>query len=112
MAEEWKVDVVPLLHPIKVGELSLTEIALREPDLEALEMIEEAGFVLDQRPTVKQIRTVIQALSGQPIEVLRKLHRDDFTTLTERATPLVTGPSEDEGTSDSAATTSTTSPGT
>lgn len=90
----WPEIKIPLAHPIKVGELSLTEITMREPDVAAMEVIEECNFVEGEKPTLKQLRSAIAALAKQPIEVLNQMHRDDFTKLAEAAVPLIGGASE------------------
>lgn len=91
---EWPEIKIPLAHPIKVGELSLTEIIMREPDVAAMEVIEEQGFQEGVKPTLKQLRAAIGALAKQPVEILNQIHRDDFTKLAEAAVPLIGGASE------------------
>lgn len=112
MAEEWKSVTITLLHPIKVGELSLSTITLREPDLEALEKIDDIGFEAGMRPSVRQLRLAIEALSGQETQILNRLHKDDFEALGEAAVPLLFEPTESDDDSASTEATPGTSPAT
>jgi len=86
---EWKKIVCQLAHPIKVGELSLTELTLFDPDVDAMEAIDELGMVEGQPISVKQMRGAIAALSRQPLDLIGKLHREDFTAVMEKAVPLL-----------------------
>ncbi|MEN5249909.1 phage tail assembly protein [Brucella pseudintermedia] len=87
----WKTKAVPLQHPIAVGEKTVAAITLREPDLNALEVIEGLGLADGVAPKLSQIRGIIAALGDQPDEVLGKLHRDDVATLTEALLPFLSG---------------------
>lgn len=109
---EWKSETVPLTHPISgAGDSSqkITSITLHEPNVEALELIQEAGFTEGAQPTVKQLRTAIAALARIDPDLLLTLHRDDFTKLAEKAVPFVTGsvePSPPESSPSSSSTSS------
>lgn len=112
---EWKTKTITLLHPIKVGELSLSSITLREPDLEAMEKIEEIGFEDGVQPTVKQVRLAIEALCGlddQQLPLIKRLHKDDFAAVGAEVAPLLNGPTATDDGSASTEQTSSTSPAT
>lgn len=109
---EWKSKTIQLLHPIKVGELSLTEVTLREPDLEAMEKIEEIGFEEGVQPTVKQVRLAIEALSGLETDKVKRLHKDDFAAVGAEVAPLLNGPTDSDDGSASTDSSATTLPAT
>lgn len=88
-APKWADVTVTLTHPLLYGERSVTSITLREPDLEALEKLDDLGLKEDEKPTVRQCRAMIQALSREPDELLSKLHRADVLALVEAMAPLV-----------------------
>jgi hypothetical protein len=88
----WVETTHKLKFAVKLGdEPAVTSITLREPDIEALEAIEALDVTEGTRMTVKQTKAVICALSGQPPEVIGKLHRDDYIALVEITAPLVLG---------------------
>lgn len=109
---EWKTITVPLLHPIKVGELFINEFVLSEPDVEALELLDEAGFQDGVQPTTKQVRIAIEALCRQPYDVVKRLHKDDFASIGGQVAPLLNGPTDTGDGSASTGETSGTSPAT
>lgn len=97
---EWKTETVTLTHPIPAGEGSdqkITSITLFEPDVEALEKIEDLNFKEGEKLTVKQIRGAIAALSRLDDDVIRKLHRDDFNALGNAFPPLFSGSASTSG---------------
>jgi hypothetical protein len=106
---EWRGTKVPLDFPITEGDKTFAFIELREPDADALEAIEDAGFQEGVQPTNRQLKQSIQALSKWPMERVGKLHRKDFARVTEACVPLLQEPSEGSGTDTSGATTSTES---
>jgi len=67
----------------------VSEVVCREPDVEALERIDNLGMVEGQPLKVAQIRGIIAALSGLPDDVIRKMHKTDFAGLTEKVVPLL-----------------------
>lgn len=85
----WKEKTIALAHPIRVGERSIAALTLFEPNVDAMEAIEEIGFVEGQKATVKQMRAAVVALSRETPEAIGKLHRDDFAALAEAAVPLL-----------------------
>lgn len=100
MAAEWKSISVPLEFPPKVGGNGgvLPAIVLREPSVDALETMADAGFfALDYEDpktvmtNLPAMRAAVCALSGQPPEVIRQLHMRDFLTVLERLIPLLVG---------------------
>lgn len=93
---EWKTITAALIHPIDMPGIpgaKITELKFREPDAEALEMMEEAGLGGTDRLTIKQVIAGLQALLADPPdkEIVRKLHRDDLTKLAEVIGPLLAG---------------------
>lgn len=111
---DWKSHTYTLLHPFQVGERSYTAIVVKEPDIDAAEAIEEIDFIEDVKPTIKQLRAAVVALSKLPNEVIGKMHRDDFTALCEVVVPLLSGSGNGTTTpitaNDGPETTSTPSP--
>lgn len=90
----WAEVKLTLSHPIETAEGMLSEITLREPDVEALERIDDLAMTEGQRLRVAQVRGIIAALSGQPDDVIKKLHKGDFAAIGEAAVPLL---AEDQG---------------
>jgi len=94
-APEWPEVRHTLRFPIP-GDPPIKEIVLREPDLEALERIEEAGLNFDPgKPdkglTIRQLRPIIAALSGLPDDRLKRMHVKDVLALSELMAPLLDG---------------------
>jgi hypothetical protein len=92
-APVWKEIRHPLTHPIpdpETGEM-ITEIVMREPDVEALERIDGLGMEEGKRMKVSQIRGLIAALSGLPDATIGKMHKNDFAAIGEEAVPLLEG---------------------
>lgn len=86
---DWKMKTVSLTHPIENGEGTVREITLREPDVDALEQIEDLKLEEGKRPTTRQLRGVIAALADVSNEVVGKVHRDDLGALGEAVVPLL-----------------------
>lgn len=85
----WKSTKLTLVYPIAFDGKDVTELTIGEPDVDAVEVIEEAGFKVGEPPTVAQLRAVIGALAHVPNELIGKLHRSDFQNAVEVATPLL-----------------------
>lgn len=109
MAKEWKSITHTLSHPVTVGERSYSTVTLREPNVAAIEMVEESGLKAGVEPTNKQLRIAIMALSGLPAEVVREFHKDDFAEVVAAAIPLLLPTSEPSPTESSDGTISTPS---
>ncbi len=95
---DWKTSTVTLTHPVPLdaaGATTLSKITFREPDVDALEAIEELGLKAGVRPTVKQLRGMIVALGDASDEIVGKLHRDDLGALGEAVIPLLGGEEEE-----------------
>src|SRR5579871_3651575 len=103
MPLEWKTETVQLLHPIELpggpAGAKITELKFREPDAEALEYMEEAGFGTADRLTIRQIIVGLQALLVEPMDkgIIRRLHRDDLMKLSAVIDPLVGGSPQSAG---------------
>lgn len=87
----WKIKAIALKHPITVGEKTIAAVVLREPDLNALEAIEELALKDGVPPSVAQLRGIIVAIGDQPDAIVGKLHRDDFAAITEEIAPFLSG---------------------
>lgn len=95
-AVAWGEARYTLLFPIPVeGGAQISELVFREPDGEALEAIDELGIKEgpDEKPTMKQINALLSIMSGQPIEIIRKMNKRDIMGASEKFAPLL----EDEG---------------
>lgn len=88
---DWKIATHVLKFPVTVGDMAAAAVTLREPDVEALEAIDELGIVPGAALRVKQMRGIIEALGDAPPEVIGKLHRDDLAALGELLGPLLDG---------------------
>lgn len=91
---DWKTKTVSLAHPIKIGERTVREIKLREPDVDALEQIEDLKLEPGKRPTIRQIKGMVVAMGGEPAEVIGRVHRTDMEALAAAMFPLFTGEEE------------------
>lgn len=87
----WNSKKVPLTHPITVGEVSYSEIEFKDPDADAMEAIEELDFKPKAKPTLRQLKGAVAAISRLPVDVIGKVHRDDFVTLCEEVVPFIEG---------------------
>lgn len=85
----WKTVAYTLLFP--VGEVK--ELTFVEPDGEKLEAIDGLGLPEEEgkNPTIKQVNAMISILSGQPIEVIRKMNNRDIKAASEAMVPLLDG---------------------
>lgn len=87
----WKKSTHVLKYPVTVDGKEHAAVTLREPDVDALEAIEELGISESGNPTIKQMRGMIVALADVPSAVIGKLHRDDLASLGELLAPLLDG---------------------
>lgn len=87
----WKTATHALKFPITVGEKTYAAITLREPDVEALEAIDDLGIEPGKALKVRHMRGIIEALGDAPSEAVGKLHRDDLAALGELLGPLLDG---------------------
>ncbi len=85
----WKTATHVLSHPVVMGEKTISSVTLREPDVEALEVVGDLGLSAGTEVTVRQMRGLIEALADVPSEVIGKLHRVDFAALGEIIGPLL-----------------------
>ena len=109
MAKDWKIVKHPLSYPVTIGERSYSEVVLKEPNVAAIEMVEDSGLKAGVEPTNKQLRIAIMALSGLPAEVVLAFHKDDFAEVVAAAIPLLLPTSEPSPTENSDETKSTPS---
>jgi hypothetical protein len=86
---DWKTQTHTLAHPIKVGDREIKTVTMREPDIDALEAIEELDIEQGKPLKVKHMRGIIVALSDLTHEEAGKLHRDDLAGLGEFIAPLL-----------------------
>lgn len=87
--QKWKEVRYALVYPVEGEDGLLTEIVLREPDVEALERIDDISLAEGHKIKIAQLRAIIAALSRLPDETVKKLHKEDFTALGELAVPLL-----------------------
>ena len=89
----WKTHSLPLAYPITVGEgpdaKKIEAIVLREPDLEALEKLDEGGVLDGAGMSIKQVRLCLEAMSDVPAEAIRKMHASDAMKAAEALGPLL-----------------------
>lgn len=88
---KWRETTFPLKHPIPQGgdKPPIDKVTLREPDGGALEQIDNLGLEEGKPMKVGQINGIIAALSGLPIDTVRKFHQVDIRDLGEAAAPLL-----------------------
>ncbi|EPE98441.1 phage tail assembly protein [Rhizobium grahamii] len=86
----WATITYPLIFP--VGDL--TTLTFSEPNGEALEAIDELGIEEGKTPSVRQTMGLISALSGVPVETIRKFNQRDIKGAANALVPLVTGEPE------------------
>lgn len=113
---DWKKATITLAYPVTVAGVTRSEVTIREPDLEALEVVQELGitehFLLDddgkpqrdedgspllKNPTIKEMRKVLTVISDLPNEFIGKLHRDDYMKVAGAMLPLLFGPQDGSG---------------
>ncbi|MCT8999224.1 phage tail assembly protein [Chelativorans intermedius] len=90
----WKTVTHTLKFPLQFEGRKIEKITLREPDVEALEKIDELDIQPGKPVRVRQMRGMIAALGDCPPEALGKLHRDDLAALGELLGPLLEGEPE------------------
>ena len=88
-ATTWNSVNILLAHPVSGPDGAVFIVTMREPDIEALEKIDNLGITSDKPMKVSQIKGVIVALTGLPEAVVNRIHRDDFTAIGEAAVPLL-----------------------
>ena len=93
----WRTVEHKLIHPVAGTDGNISSVVLKEPDIEALEKIDDLGIIEGKPMKVAQIRGIIGAVSGLPYEALKRIHRDDFAALGELAVPLLAAPGMDKG---------------
>lgn len=99
-AVAWGEARYPLLFPVPVdGGAQISELVFREPDGEALEAIDELGIKEgpNEQPSIKQINMLISILSGQPIEIVRKMNKRDIEGASKAFAPLLAEDGETSG---------------
>lgn len=95
----WKTKVHSLKYQIQHDGKQIAAVTVREPDVQALETIDDLGIVEGKRPTIKQSVALVAAMADVPIEVIRKLHKADFQSLMELVVPLMMGEPEETSSS-------------
>lgn len=85
----WKTVTHNLKFPVDHEGAKIEKITLREPDVEALEAIDELEIEPGKPIRVRQMRGMIAALGDAPDAALGKLHRDDLAALGELIAPLL-----------------------
>lgn len=109
---DWKQELIKLIHPVTVDGVTRSEVLAREPDLDALEAIEALDLTNDSRmlrdehgalrkdaknnqlykdPSLRELRTMIVAMTDLPHAFVGKLHRDDFGKIAGVIVPLLNG---------------------
>jgi hypothetical protein len=92
----WKTITHTLTHPINCAGKTYDRITLREPDVDALEAIEELGLEEGAKMGIKQLRGVIVALCDLDDAAIGKMHRTDLMAMGELIAPLLSGSESDE----------------
>lgn len=83
---EWKSLVLPLAYPID----GVSELRFTEPSAAALEEIADAAAGGNEvRTMIATIEALLVDQDQRPIA--RKLHRDDFTAVSEKLAPFTVG---------------------
>lgn len=93
---EWKTVTHRLKYPVVVNGERIEQITLREPDVEALEKIDDLGIEEGKELKVRQLRGIIEAIGDAPDGAIGKLHRADIEALGNLAVPLLVGQGEKE----------------
>ena len=88
---KWEEFTHPLLYPVPTEGQTLASVTFREPDGEALEAIDNLNLDPGKPMRVSQVLGIIAALSGIPIDTVRKFHARDIRALGEAASPLLEG---------------------
>ncbi len=89
-APSWPETTVTLLHPVTGpdGE-QIASLTFREPDVEALEKIEDIDAKEGEKIKVRHLRVIAAALSRQPDDVIRKINARDFGKVSEALVPFL-----------------------
>ena len=108
---EFKTIAHTLLYPIPVGEKTYSTFIMTEPDVEALEKVEDLG-VFNREPLkdasgavmidedgdpvlpplkVSEVRKLLVILGDLPEEVVLKMHPRDFNIVGKSVGPLLAG---------------------
>lgn len=86
----WPEVTIPLRHPIKgVDGAEITSLTFSEPDVEALERMEDLEPAEGERLKVRHLRAIAGALSRQPDDLIRRLRASDFTRVVEAMKPFL-----------------------
>lgn len=86
----WPETFVDLDFPIPDGKGgTIKRITFHEPDVEALETMEELDLVEGKPLKVRHIRIISAALSRLPNETIKKINSRDFTRLAEALAPFL-----------------------
>lgn len=88
---EWKTATHRLKFPIEFDGEKIEKITLREPDVEALEKIDDLEIEPGKNLRVRQIRGIIAALGDVPADALGKMHKSDLEALGALIAPLLEG---------------------
>lgn len=87
---EWPKATVTLARPVKGADgEEIASLTFLEPDVEALERIEDLDVQEGEPIKVRHLRHIAAALSRQPDEVIKRLHARDFAKVTEALTPFL-----------------------
>jgi type II secretory pathway component PulC len=91
---DFRTETYHLRFPIVDDGALHTTITLREPDVDALEKIDDLDLVEGGRPKIRQMRSMIAAVADVSDAVIGKLHRNDMIALGELLAPLLEAPAE------------------
>jgi hypothetical protein len=86
----WPTMTVTLEHPVTDEDgAEIAAISFHEPDVEALERLEEIDAAEGERLKVRHLRFIAAVLSRQPDAVIRKVHAKDFAKIVEAISPFL-----------------------
>lgn len=90
---DWKTKTIPLTRPVEMPDGKIEEIMIREPDVEAIEAIEEmdlpTGAASKKKLKVSQIRRMVEILSDAPDGSVQKMHPEDFQKVAREVTSFL-----------------------
>jgi|GEM_PF-2270197 len=87
---KWPDATVALTHPVKGADgEDITALTFLEPDVEALERLEDLDVQDGERIKIRHLRYIAAALSRQPDEVIKRINARDFAKVTEAITPFL-----------------------
>ena len=75
---DWKKVTVSLTHPIMTEDGEIKSLTLLEPNVEALEEIDELELSTDKNPSIRQLRRIIEILGNLPDGAAKSMSRTDF----------------------------------